>query len=99
MNMQTGVKEFSQEALEKLQAAGQKLKRFIGTKKEAEEQGIDIDNEFIVNGYRINHNSCRGACLSIGTCHNETINVWSHLAGAVFFLLLLCSLFGFVIPQ
>ena len=98
-NMQVGMKEFSQASLEKLQEAGKKIKRFIGTKSEAMVHTPHIvDNEYIHNGYRINHNSCCGAFLSIGTCHNETINVWSHLGGAEFFLLLLCSLFGFVVP-
>jgi hypothetical protein len=91
--------EFKDAALEKLTAAGKKLKRFVGTKGEAEERGISIDNEYIVNGYRINHNTCCRAAKSLGTCHNETINVWSHLAGAVFFLFMLVSLVFLIVPR
>ena len=34
----------------------------------------------------------KGNCLSIFRLHNETINVWSHLLGAVFFLCLALNL-------
>ena len=97
-NMQEGLTHLKDAGIEKLAAAKEKLKYFIGTKKEAEENGTNIDNEYIVRGYRINHNTCSKACTSIATCHNETINVWSHLSGSVFFFLMTCSLFLFVAP-
>ena len=50
------------------------------------------DNDFLLNGYRINHSSCRSASRSLFTCHNETVNVWTHLAGAiVMFMILVIS--------
>jgi hypothetical protein len=97
--MQVGMGEFKDAALEKLTEAGKKFKRFIGTKGEAEERGISIDNEYIVSGYRVNHNTCCRAIKSLGTCHNETINVWSHLAGCVFFLFMFVGLVFLVVPR
>jgi adiponectin receptor len=63
----------------------QKLKgSFIGSQTEA--ANFMQDNEFIKQGYRIDHNSCWQASKSLCTCHNETVNVWSHLVGSIVFL-------------
>jgi len=38
----------------------------------------DVDNEYILTGYRLNY---RGFCNTLKTmfmCHNESFNVWSH---------------------
>lgn len=77
-----------------------KIRRFIGTKDDAEEHnhGHLVDNEYIVNGYRIHHNSSAKACKSLCTAHNETVNVWSHMLGAVFYLVILLSLFWILAP-
>jgi hypothetical protein len=58
-----------------------------------------VDNEFIKNGYRINHGTCWRSLKSLFTCHNESVNVWSHLLGAIFFFGLFLILCIFVIPQ
>jgi hypothetical protein len=53
----------------------------------------EVDNEFIKSGYRINHHTCCRSIKSLFTCHNESVNVWTHLLGAIFFFflfLLLC---------
>jgi hypothetical protein len=84
--------------LHEFEAAGKKLKRFVGTKADAEEHGLEIDNEYIVNGYRVHHGTYCRAFKSICSCHNETTNVWSHLGGAVFFLIMLCGLMIWVVP-
>ena len=45
----------------------------------------DVDNEYILSGYRLN---TRGFCNTFKTmfkCHNETFNVWSHWIACVFF--------------
>jgi adiponectin receptor len=43
------------------------------------------DNEFINTGYRYGHDFS-DAFFSIFTLHNETINIWTHLLGAVWFI-------------
>jgi adiponectin receptor len=58
-----------------------------------------VDNEFIQSGYRINHHTCWRSFKSLFTCHNESVNVWSHLLGSVFFFLLFLMLCLFVIPN
>ena len=49
------------------------------------------DGDAILSGYRAGM-GFKGTCLSIFRLHNETINVWSHLLGAVFFLYLSLNL-------
>lgn len=41
------------------------------------------DNEFIKKGYRLNCNTITKALKSLCICHNESINVWSHLLGLI----------------
>lgn len=47
------------------------------------------DNEFIEKGYRLNFSTTRKIIKSLFMVHNELFNVWSHLLGALIFLLLL----------
>lgn len=44
------------------------------------------DNEFIVKGYRLNFNSYSKIIRSMFLIHNETVNIWTHLLGAILFL-------------
>lgn len=44
------------------------------------------DNAFIVSGYRPTSYSVSGSFGSLLYMHNETVNIWTHLLGAVFFL-------------
>lgn len=44
------------------------------------------DNAFILTGYRPDSNSYRRSFASLTHLHNETVNIWSHLIGAVLFL-------------
>ena len=53
-------------------------------------------NEYIKNGYRLNCNSFSSAVKSIFNFHNETVNVWSHLLGAVLFLILILYTINFI---
>ena len=46
--MKHGIHEFGEATIEKISAAREKIKHFIGTKKDAEEHGHEIDNEYIV---------------------------------------------------
>ncbi len=47
-----------------------------------------IDNDYIRRGYRINFNNFRSIIRSLFMIHNELINVWSHLIGALIVLTL-----------
>lgn len=56
----------------------------IGTFKEAE-PFMQL-NPFIVRGYRLNHHTIRQCLKSMFSLHNESVNIWSHFAGVVFFV-------------
>lgn len=56
----------------------------IGTFKEAPK--FLQDNEYIKNGYIINCTTFKKALRCLFMCHNETINTWSHLLGAICFI-------------
>ncbi|GJJ73392.1 adiponectin receptor [Entomortierella parvispora] len=45
------------------------------------------DNPAILTGYRRPTFSYRQALISLGYLHNESVNIWSHLLGAVAFLI------------
>jgi hypothetical protein len=47
------------------------------------------DNEFIHSGYRINFNSKWKIFKSLFVLHNEFVNVWSHILGALFVVILI----------
>lgn len=66
-------------------------KAFIGTIKDA--PIFCVSNDFIIRGYRINFNTFERLTKSLFQLHNETMNIWTHLLGAFFFVLLL----GYVI--
>lgn len=43
------------------------------------------DNAYILGGYRPTSNSYLTSITSLGYLHNESVNIWSHLVGAVAF--------------
>ena len=47
------------------------------------------DNEYIKNGYLLNCDSIKKSFKSLFILHNELINIWSHLLGALFFIALI----------
>jgi len=51
--------------------------------------GFSRDNEFILRGYRVNFHTCETIAKSLCLCHNETVNVWTHLVGALFTMVLI----------
>ena len=57
------------------------------------------DNKYIVRGYRPASGSYRRSLRSLGYFHNETVNIWSHLLGAVFFLLFSLRLHAVLAPR
>ena len=46
-------------------------------------------NEYIKNGYRLNCDSVFKSLKTLFVLHNESVNVWSHLIGAILFMLLI----------
>ena len=59
---------------------------FIGTYNEVE--SYFKDNEYIRKGYLLNANTNFRALKSLFILNNETVNVWSHLLGALFVIFL-----------
>ncbi len=59
----------------------------LGTFEEAEK--FMQDNEYIREGYILNCNTFKRTLRSLLMIHNETVNVWSHLVGAIFFFFLI----------
>lgn len=60
------------------------IKAFIGEMAQAPLHLID--NEYIKSGYRIGYTrSFRSILYSLFQFHNESVNVWSHLLGMLFF--------------
>ena len=59
----------------------------LGTFEEAEK--FMQDNEYIREGYILNCNTFKRTLRSLLMIHNETVNVWSHLIGAIFFFFLI----------
>ena len=43
------------------------------------------DNAYIQSGYRPATNSYRGSLASLARLHNESVNIWTHLVGALVF--------------
>jgi len=63
------------------------MKEMVGKIEEAPE--YLIDNEFIKKGYRINFKNFRSILRSLFMVHNELINIWSHLLGALIVIFLI----------
>jgi hypothetical protein len=56
------------------------------------------DNEYILTGYRINFNTIGKSLKSLFMLHNESVNVWSHLIGAFFFVFLILNTYLYLAP-
>lgn len=57
-----------------------------------------VDNEFIWRGYRIGFNSHGRILRSLFMLHNESVNVWTHLIGAIMFICLIGYTFTYMAP-
>ena len=75
----------------------QKMFAYVGSRDEAED--FTLDNPYLLRGYRINHDTCGKTCKSLFTCHNESVNVWSHIAGVIIFIFLFVLLCSVVVPS
>ena len=70
---------------------------FIGPIEEAPEH--TVDNRYILSGYRVNHTTCKRVLKSLCTCHNESVNVWSHIGGVFVFIVLIAGICLQVLPN
>ena len=59
----------------------------LGTYEEAPK--FIQDNEYLKNGYLLNCNTFKKILKSFLMLHNESVNILSHLLGAIFFFLLI----------
>ncbi|KAL2130173.1 hypothetical protein VTI74DRAFT_6805 [Chaetomium olivicolor] len=57
------------------------------------------DNPSIHSGYRPESNSFLGSLRSLFYLHNESVNIWTHLLGAVFFSLSGVYLYRLIAPR
>lgn len=57
------------------------------------------DNSFIYSGYRPSTSSFTDCFTSLGYLHNESVNIYSHLLGAVAFLSGAAFLYSVVAPR
>lgn len=57
------------------------------------------DNAYILSGYRATSNSYWHSFKSLGYLHNESVNIWSHLLGAIGFTVAGALLFSVVAPR
>ena len=59
----------------------------IGTYEEAPK--FIQDNEYIQGGYLLNANTFKKIFKGLFMIHNESVNIWSHLIGAIFFFFMI----------
>jgi adiponectin receptor len=57
------------------------------------------DNQFVHSGYRTQSNSYAKSAASIGYLHNESVNIWTHLIGAVMAAAAASTLFLAIRPR
>ena len=69
----------------------------VGMWEEAPE--FSRDNEFIRKGYRIHFNTFKSIIKSLFICHNESMNVWSHLIGVILFICFIAYISIYVTPR
>ena len=62
-----------------------KIEPYIGNLDDPNLDDFVKDNKHIKTGYRICFHTYWEAARTLFMIHNETLNVWSHLIGALFF--------------
>lgn len=58
-----------------------------------------IDNKYLIRGYRKNFGNIRDILKSLFMAHNETFNIWTHLAGSLVLMWVLYYLFTVYLPH
>jgi adiponectin receptor len=76
-------KQAASEALETTKKAEKKLEQKL-TYLWHEIDTWQQDNHYIISGYRPQSNSYLKSYQSLGYLHNETVNIYTHLLGAIF---------------
>ena len=61
---------------------------YIGDREKAPEW--ILEGNLAETGFRINFNSTRRALSSAFMIHNESVNIWSHFCGSLFFAIFVC---------
>ena len=75
-----------------------KIKPYIGDIDDPNLEDYVRDNIYIKTNYRICFHTWWDAAGSLFMLHNETLNVWSHLIGALLFLYMVFYVFFFMGP-
>ena len=96
-NSRDSMRSMLSSVLGSLQRVKNMMRAYIGGVDQAPD--FTLDNEYITRGYRINHNSNTEIAQSLCTCHNQTVNVWSHCFGVYMFILLFVGLLIWVVPS
>jgi hypothetical protein len=58
-----------------------------------------IDNKYLIRGYRKNFGNIKDILKSLFMAHNETWNIWTHLAGSLVLIWMLYYLFTVYLPH
>ena len=69
---------------------------YLGQKSEAPDW--ETDGYWIETNWRINYNTHEKAFKTLFMWHNETVNVWSHLLGCLFFTSLIFWVSIYLVP-
>lgn len=57
------------------------------------------DNRYITSGYRPASNSYKESAASIWYIHNQSVNIWTHLLGAIGAALSALAFYGYIRPR
>ena len=74
------------------------VKPYIGDLDDPNLEEHNKDNLYMLTGYRICFNTYRDCFNSLFMIHNETMNVWSHLIGAILFSGMVVYIITFLSP-
>ena len=69
---------------------------YLGPKNEAPDW--ETDGYWIETNWRINYDTHEKCLKTVFMWHNETVNVWSHLLGCIFFGSLLIWISFYLVP-
>ncbi|EGR33039.1 hypothetical protein IMG5_063250 [Ichthyophthirius multifiliis] len=80
------ITDLNENSHSKINDLSTRLKNYIGTYIQAPE--YIKDNIYIQSGYRINFSSTKNMLKSLFMVHNELVNIWTHIIGAIVIILL-----------
>ena len=97
IELTTGSKKVSLEDSPTKQKA-KKLKPYIGNIDDPNLEEYIKDNKHLTTGWRICYHTYWECARSLFQIHNETMNVWSHLIGALFFMFMALYVLIYLAP-